>query len=410
MPDAFPKLRDGIDAAPANRDGETFYILYDRAGVTASRLLVSPLGLLIAGRLDGSASVLEVSDNLSQEFGGAIACSEVEKIVDALDEALFLDGDRFEDYQAQAERDFQASPLRPAGSAGSAYAADPVKLAAELDRMLLEAPPPEEPVVGLRDHPRGMIVPHLDFARGAPGYGQAYRLLAGLPAPRTVVVLGTAHVPLYERFALCDKDFDTPMGALPVDRDLASRLRHATVAHMDVDKDILAHRGEHSVELQVVWLRHIYGEKVRILPLLAGSLGEFLDGGRLPEAAAEETEIRAVAGCLADAVRDGGVMVMASADLAHIGPRFGDDREVTNGFLAEVEELDRAYLAALGEGPLVGLETLASHGDSCHICGTASIFTLGMAVPDARTSLLGYHQAVNPEMWQAVTYASMVFA
>ena len=408
MPDAFPKLRGEIDAAPANRGGETFYILYDRAGVTASRLLVSPLGLLIAGRLDGSASILDIADNLSREVGGGIACSEVEKIVDALDEALFLDGPRFHDYQAQAARDFRAAPAREPGSAGSAYPEDPEALARELDAMLDGAPPPEE-TVGADATPRGVIVPHIDYMRGGAGYGQIYGLLKQAPAPRTVVVVGTAHLPLSERFALCDKDFATPLGTVAADRDACERLRKAVRPFADIDRDVLAHRGEHSIELQAVWLRHIYGSDVRIVPLLAASVGEFLDGTRRSIEAASEPVFKALAGCLDEMVAEGGVMLMASADLAHVGPRFGDAREVTNQFLAEVEEVDRDYLAAVSEGPAWGLESLARHGDSHHVCGSACIYAMGLALPDAEPKLLGYHQAVTPEMRQAVTFAAMVY-
>lgn len=410
MADAFPKLRGEIDAAPASRDGENFYILYDRAGVTASRLLVSPLGLLIAGRLDGSVSILDISDNLSREFGGGIACAEVEKIVDALDEALFLDGSRFHDYQAQAARDFRAAPVRVAGSAGSAYSDEPAALAKELDRMLAEAPPSEEAASFADAHPRGVVVPHIDYMRGGPGYGQAYRMLADAPAPRTVVVIGTAHMPLRERFSLCDKDFDTPLGRVGVDHDAADRLRRSVRHLADIDYDILAHRGEHSIELQAVWLRHVYGDRVRIVPLLASSVGEFLDGDRQPEEATREPVLRAVTECLSEIAAEGGVMLMASADLSHVGPRFGDAREVTNQFLAEVEEVDRDYLEAVADGAVDGLASLARHGDRHHVCGSACVFTLGLALSDADVRLLGYHQAATPEMRQAVTYASMVFA
>ncbi len=410
MPDAFPKLRPEIDAAPAARDGETYYILYDRAGIAGTRLLVSPLGLLIAGRLDGTASVLDISDRLSGEVGGSgIACGEVVKIIDALDDALFLDSPRFHDFQEQAARDFRAAPVRAAGSAGQAYDDDPIALGRDLDRMLDEAPPTEEAPGVWSVHPRGMIVPHLDFLRGAAGYGQAYRLLAQAPRPRTVVVAGTAHMPMRERFALCDKDFETPFGPVRTDRELIERLRRAARPHGDIDRDVLAHRGEHSIELQAVWLRRVYGEDIRIVPILAGSVSEFIDGELPPEAAADDPMLRAVSDCLAEAANNG-VLLMASADLAHVGPRFGDEEEVTNHLLARVEEVDRDYLECVADGPLTGLASLARHGDMYHVCGSACILAIGMALPGARAKLLGYHQAVTPEMRQAVTYAAMVFA
>ena len=408
MPDAYPRLRGEIDAAPALRDGETYYILYDRAGVAPSRLLVSPMGLLIAGLLDGASSVLDISDTLNREYGGGAACREVEKIIAALDESLFLDGSRFQDFQAQAARDFRAASVRRPGSAGSAYDSDPEALRAELDRMLAEAPPPEEKAAPGAAFPRGVVAPHLDYMRGAAGYGQVYRHLAALPPPRTVVVIGTAHVPLHERISLCEKDFETPLGTVSVNRYLAGRIRRALAPCADVDRDVLAHRGEHSIELQAVWLRHVYGDSVAIVPLLAASVGEFLDGDREPAEAPGDPAFHRLADCLAEAVGEGGVMIMASADLAHVGPRFGDSAEVSHSFLAEVEEVDREYLEALAAGPVAGLESLAAHGDRHHVCGSACIFALGLALPGARPRLLGYHQAVTPEMRQAVSYAAMV--
>lgn len=410
MLEAFPRLRNEIDAAPANRGEDVYYILYDRAGISASRLLVSPLGLLIAGRLDGSSSILDISDNLSREFGSSVSCQEIETIVAALDDAVFLEGVRFQDFQAQAARDFRSAVLRPASSAGSAYDDDPAKLAEELDRMLAEAPHPEEPCHTLSSPPKGIIIPHIDYMRGAPGYGQAYRTLAEAPAPKTVVVVGTAHLPLRNRYSLCEKAFDTPLGAVEVDVDLCQKLRQAVKPFCDIDADILAHRGEHSIELQAVWIRHVYGEDVRIVPLLAGSLQEFLEGERQPDEALNDPVFKAVAECLGDAVAGGGVAIMASADLSHVGPRFGDARDICNQYLAEVEEMDRKYLEAVSDSPLAGLESLASHGDQYHVCGSACIFTMGLALPGVNASLLGYHQAVTPEMRQAVTYASMLFS
>lgn len=410
MPDAFPKLRDEIDAAPADRDGETYYILYDRAGVAQSRLLVSPLGLLVAGRLDGASSVLDVTDRLSRELGGnGVGCSEVESIVSALHEAMFLDDSRFHDYQSQIARDFRASTVRLPGSAGSAYDDDPERLAEALDRMLADAPPTEESTTGMARHPRGVVSPHLDFPRGSHGYGQIYRALADLPAPRTVVVVGTAHVPISGRYSLCAKDFATPLGEVRLDEELAERVRQALGGASGTDEDILAHRSEHSIELQAVWIRHVFGPETRIVPILAGSLGDWLEGGRDPAEAAAQPSVVKLAECLGNAAA-GDALLMASADLSHVGPRFGDSREVTNHFLAEVEEADRDYLEAVAVGPVTGLESLASHADRYHVCGSAGIFAVGMALKSAEARLLGYHQAVTPEMRQAVTFAAMTLA
>ena len=408
MPDAVPRLRPEIDAAPASRNGESFYILYDRSGVSSSRLLISPLGLLIAGRLDGSSSILDISDSLGREAPGEAGCREVEMVVDALERAMFLEGTRFQDFAAQTERDFLACPIRRAGQAGSAYSDDPIRLSECLDRIIREAPEPEEAPL-FRDRPRGVVAPHLDFFRGAPGYGQAYRLLAGFPPPDTVVALGTAHTPLRERFSLCDKDFDTPLGLVRIDRGLTERLRRAVKPHGDVDRDVLAHRAEHSLELQAVWLRHVYGDGFSLAPLLVSPMTEFMDGSRDPGEAASDPAFRAVGDCLAAAAADGRTLIMASADLSHVGSRFGDARELSGSYLAEVEEADRSYLAAAASDPVEGLAFLASQRDRRHVCGAAPLFALGLSLAGAKASLLGYHQAVTPEMREAVTCAAMAF-
>ena len=411
VPDAFPRLRDEIDAAPASRDGETYYIIYDRAGIAPSRLVVSPLALLVASRLDGGSAILDIADRLSGEGGGgcSVSCSDVAGIVAALSEALFLEDAHFHDFREQADRDFRAMAVRPPGSAGSAYPDDPAALAAELDRMMAEAPPPEEQPGKRAGFPLGVVAPHIDYARGAHGYGQAYGLLRNRPAPRAVVVIGTAHLPMNERYALCEKDFATPLGVVPVDHGLCASLRSALRPHCDLDRDVLTHRGEHSVELQAVWLRHIYGDKTRIVPLVANSLGEFLEGGLDPALVAADPAIQALAKCLAGFSATGEVMLLASADLSHIGPRFGDENEISNQYLADVEAADREYLAATSGNAVAGVANLAAHGDRYHVCGSACIFAVRQALTGSRGRLLGYHQALTPEMQQAVTYASLVF-
>ena len=410
VPDVFPKLRDEIDAAPASRDGEDFYIIYDRAGIAPSRLLVSPLALLVASRFDGRSSVLDIADRLSGEAeGGKLSCSDVGKIASALSEALFLDDPAFHDFRAQADRDFRAMPARPPGSAGSAYPDDPAALAADLDRMLAEAPPPEEQPGKSGGFPPGVMAPHIDYARGAHSYGQVYGFLRGRPAPRSVAVVGTAHLPMSGRYALCEKDFVTPLGTVRADRELCAAVRDALGPHCDVDRDVLTHRGEHSVELQAVWLRHIYGDRVRIVPLVANSFEEFIAGGRDPGRAPADPAIAAMAECLAGFVDGGDVMLVASADLSHVGPHFGDGREITNQFLAEVEGADRDYLTAVAGDAVAGLRSLAGHGDRYHVCGSACVFTVGLALAGTRGRLLGYHQALTQELRQAVTYASLVF-
>ena len=59
------------------------------------------------------------------------------------------------------------------------------------------------------------------------------------------------------------KDFATPLGAAETDGELLDAV--AARCSLDLFADEFAHRREHSIEFQVVWLQHVIGE-VRIRP------------------------------------------------------------------------------------------------------------------------------------------------
>ncbi len=417
MSATFPRLRPEIDAVPTAQDGEPLFVLYDRTGLSPAELAVSPVVMLVANCLDGETAILDIYDHFRREAGREVlTCAEIQTIVEELEKALFLDGDRFRDHFDRIRSDYEEAAVREPTSAGAAYPDDPGELARLLDGMLEAAPPDEEPEAGeapdVRPPPRGIIIPHIDFARGGAGYGQAYRPLSARPAPDLVVCFGTAHYPIENRFALCEKDFAVPGGTVRTARDLVEALRERCRSVADFTEDAFAHRGEHSVELQAVWLRHLWGDDVRILPVLAGSLHEFLgEDGAGEGDPARDPEIRAFLGALGELLPDAGrVLVMASADLAHVGPRFGDDRDIEESFLEEVETADRAYLAAVASGDAdEAALNLRAHGDRYHVCGTASIYALGALLPGVRGRLLGYHQAAHAELQQMVSFASMIF-
>lgn len=412
---ATPALRPEIDAVPTRQQGEPVFVLYDRSGLSKAQLAVSPPVMFIISQLDGTTSILEIQDRYEKESGGDVLPSEViEEVIQHLDDALFLHGERFEHYYTGLQAEFFASPLRPAISAGSAYSEDPNVLATELDEMMASAPPVEEhpPPGKTSTPPRGAIAPHIDYVRGAAGYGQLYRELASRKAPDVVIVIGTAHQPIRRRFAICPKGYATPLGEVPLARDLQEEIVRRTASIADFTEDAFAHRGEHSVELQAVWLRHIWGDRVPMLPVLAGSLEEFIEGNSSPSLIGQDPEIVTFTQTLRELLSEWRIspLILASADLAHVGPRFGDEREISEWFLEETEESDRTYLSWVGRGEAEkALEYLHSHKNRYHVCGAACIYALGTILPGVQGRLLGYHQAATPEMQQAVSYTAMIF-
>jgi len=97
----------------------------------------------------------------------------------------------------------------------------------------------------------------------------------------------------------------------------------AKAARFDPYHDAMNHKREHSIEFQAAFLRHLLGKReARIIPILAG-LGDAQARRRSPRQDAKVASFFDAVKKLVDG-RKGRIVVVAGADLAHVGPRFGD--------------------------------------------------------------------------------------
>lgn len=407
MSDAVFRLRQ-VEVFPVEHGGRRHIALRDPAGYT-SAILMLPVALLeLVSLLDGEHSIVDIQAVLMRRHGELVDRERIEGVVRSLDEQGFLDSPGFAARRAAADRAFLEVPTRQAFHAGGAYAADPEELRAALDAFFV---PPDGPgpIDAARTGPpvRGLIAPHIDFHRGGPAYAWAYRELAERGNAEVFVVLGTCHAGMADPFALTRKPFDTPLGEVPVDRDVVERL--ATRARQDCFASELAHRHEHSIEFQTVFLRYLYAERrdVRVVPVLTSFVHEALYLGRAPE---DDPRVARFLDALAETVAESGrrVAVIAGADLAHVGPRFGDPEPVSDDELERVEREDRAMLAAVEAGdPAAFFEAARRDGDRRRVCGLSPIYALLRATAGAPGTLRRYGQWPDPA--GTVTFASVVF-
>jgi AmmeMemoRadiSam system protein B len=257
----------------------------------------------------------------------------------------------------------------------------------------------------------GLVAPHIDFNRGGPAYAWAYRAVAEAPDADCFVILGTAHGGLDGHpFAATAKAFDTPFGPLEVDREVLDAVARRAPAGLFAAEH--AHRGEHSIEFQAVWLQYLRhrsggGQGPRIVPLLASFAHECLARGVSPRSTP------AVAAVL-DAVRDAMAVVprryciVAGADLAHVGPRFGDDWPAEAAHLARVRADDLALLDRVVAGDAEAFFAEASRQrDRNRVCGLSPVYALLDLLSGSRGRLLHYGQWPDPD--GAVTFASVSF-
>lgn len=377
-----PRLRP-VEIFPTQVDGQTVLCLRDPSGLSDHLALVAPQAAIVLSLCDGSRTHSEVAQAFRRLTGAHIDEAQTRELLERLDEGLFLDSPRFHAHRAGLIEAFHAAPRREAAHAGKSYPDDPGSLGELLDAHLATAGS-VPPATG------GIVAPHIDFPRGGAVYGKAYAALgAAGKAPDLVVVFGTDHVAEKQPLTLTAKAYETPLGAVETDDQLCSALARTLGRQLFTDE--LHHRGEHSIEFQAVWLRHVYGSRTPpILPVLCGSLS------RPP---GDEPFVREFVSTLRRLTSDRRVVVVAGADLAHVGPRFGDEPFGPND-CAMMKAADLAALTCIENVDAQGFwNKIMCDGDRYRICGLAPI-SLALSFlqgPDARGELLGYEQCPADE-------------
>jgi AmmeMemoRadiSam system protein B len=254
-----------------------------------------------------------------------------------------------------------------------------------------------------------VISPHIDFQRGGHTYARSYRTILEHSSAEVFVILGVSHQPCRNRFVLTYKDFETPLGRARTDRTYVERL--AAVAGSHLFDDEIAHRLEHSIEFQVVFLQYILGEKrdYTIVPILVGSFHDLLVRGVDP---IQHPEVRKFIDAMNAAESSCGkpVLYIGGIDLGHIGSDFGDYGLLEDARLDQLRDNDTAMLnhAAMGDAAS-WFSLAAAAGNRWRICGLAATYTMLHAMGPTRGTLLHYDQATNAERTCCVSFASLAF-
>jgi AmmeMemoRadiSam system protein B len=406
MAEEYPRLRH-IEAFPVQQGNQHVLCLRDPLRFTDQILTVSPAAVPILQRLDGKHSLRDIQTAFYRATQQVLPMEQLESFVGKLDEALMLASERFRTHQDNVVRAFRESPLREPSHAGGAYPAS----RAGIERMFARhfEPPkgPGRPAGKRRKLPAAIVSPHIDLRRGGPGFAWAYRQLLDTPKADTFVILGVAHSPTTHRFAGTKKAFRTPLGAARNDHAFMDAL--AAKLPFDLYRDEFAHRSEHSIEFQVVYLQHLFGDAFQIAPILVGSFHDLLDSDRPP---IEDGEVAAFASALRETIAesDKRICVVAGVDLAHVGGRFGDEFTVNEGVRAQLESDDREMLKLLEACDATGFfRMIHEEQDARRVCGFPTLYTMLSALEVKQGKLLYYDQSFEKDTNSVVSFASMSF-
>jgi AmmeMemoRadiSam system protein B len=408
-----PRLR-AVELFPIQDRGRRALVLRDPADPNITPLVVSDSAADVLVLLDGQRTIAELS-SAPLLRGATITEPQLRQFLTRLDESGFLEGPRAQDRFERRRAAFLAEPARPAIHAGGAYPGETDELRRTLARGYVHTDGPGA-VASERKaatpHLRGVIAPHVDIHRGAPTYSWAYKALAEARPADLYVILGTSHTPVPGHFAATRKAYATPLGDVPTDADFLQRF--GQLSGGDLYAGEFSHAAEHSIEFQAVYLRSLGlagAGGAAIVPILCDSLHSMVPYGRSPRDEAIVTDVLAA---LRQAMAEDGrsITLIAAVDLAHIGPRFGDQWSVDLAHQTRVGQADRETLdRALAPDADAYYAQVMRDRDARRICGLTPIYLLTalMQAEQRPGELLRYTQWVDTDHSSSVTFASAVF-
>ena len=407
----YPKLRQ-VEVFPAELSGQKVICLRDPLNLSGKILFFPYPAFFIVSLFDGHHSLTDIQVEFMRRFGNLLFREKIQELANQLEEHFLLDNERFRQLQGEMIEAFRNAPVRPMALIGAAHEAEPDYVKKMVESYFTPPEGPGLPMVGQKSGDLlGAIAPHIDYRRGGNCYAWAHKTIQESSPIDLFLILGIAHSPTPRPFVLTRKDFQTPWG--PVETDRAFLAEIEADCPFDLYEDEFVHKAEHSIELQLIFLRALWQRQdlFQIVPVLCGSLHEAILNNKSPmELPGVSHFIAALKKAMTKSQKR--ICLLASADLAHVGLRFGDPEAPNRFSLQSLADEDRSLLGfAEGVDAEGFYETIRREKDRHRICGLPSIYTfLHLIGNRAREGkLLNYGQSMDAGNQSAVTFASLAF-
>jgi hypothetical protein len=404
-PKQYPVLRN-LQFSPIKEGEEQYVVLWDPSGLSKEKLVLPLNYFFVVQHFDGDHSLQEIGALYLKRFGEFLMPDKVEQLVGDLEAKLFLEGQRTEGAKEEARAAYRGAKVRPALYAGKSYEADRGQLKKQIDGFFSSKEGPDfKPSENRGKVIKGLMVPTYDLKQAGPIYAWAYKELQEAQQPDVVIIIGTAHAGLERPFALTDKDFETPLGVVPVDRALLDRLKTLVPEYFSED---VAHLSEHAIEFQLPFLQTNTGtmRAVAIVPVLSSfsamSLGD----------SSVRASVDRFLGFMHEAISASGktVCVIAAGELAHLGMRYGDSAPPTDFSFHRSMQYDLEMLKFVEDlKPEEFAAYIQKEKDQRRISGFSPIYCLLRLIQAEKGQVLRYDRAITDQYNSTVTYASMSF-
>ncbi|MBU3901853.1 MAG: AmmeMemoRadiSam system protein B [Candidatus Thermoplasmatota archaeon] len=215
--------------------------------------------------------------------------------------------------------------MRYPAAAGSFYPCDENALKKQIEECFTHKLGPGEIPVYKRGERRikGCVVPHAGYVCSGPVAAHVYSALANDGFPETFIIIGPNHTGYGSPVALTTESFNTPLGDVCVDKDLAKELLNTII-----DNDIDAHRYEHSIEVHLPFLQYtrklFQRNQRKVFECRESNFPTIKkDFSFVPVCMGMQDykTAKEVGSIIKDVIKDRDVVVIASSDFTHYEPK-----------------------------------------------------------------------------------------
>ncbi|MDY6842670.1 MAG: AmmeMemoRadiSam system protein B [Thermodesulfobacteriota bacterium] len=397
-----PKIRHDIQLIPVQSDGQTVIAVQDDLGLVQAGIALNAGFYKVLTLMDGTRSKREIQFEMTRlQRGILVTIEELENLLSQLESLFLLDNESYRKARDVIIETFTHQKVRPCSMAGRSYPNTPRELRAQLDLAFQDVP---------TDVPSGrvttIVAPHIGLEIGQNVYARSYRFLSQAK-PRCFILLGVGHQIVDDFFCITSKDFETPLGLIKTNDDLVRSLQEA--GESIISKNDFYHRGEHSLEFQVIFLQHLFGElPFTIVPILCGSIKGAKNLCTLDEYREKAGPVITI---LQQYIRESGkeTVVVAGVDFSHIGMKFGHNVPAYH-MAAQAEEHDKKLIHFLCEHDAEGFWSESERVRfRYNVCGFSALACMLEIMVPSKGKLLDYHMWHEIPTQSAVGFAALAF-
>lgn len=375
-PDYKPILRL-VDAIPSEWQGQPVFLLKDPVGLVEEILVIpQSLGFLLA-LMDGNHDLRDLQVEATRKFGVLVPLEEIQKIVEYLNEKGFLWSEKFEEIKSRVYAKWLELKVRPMAYANQAYPLSPAEAKFFVEDILNLAQPSSS-------SPRILIAPHIDIKVGAKAFGESYRKFKPVKGSR-IIVLGVGHH-LDLPYSVLTKNLASPFGVIKNDRGGVLYLSRSK--KLELYPDHIAHKLEHSIEFQALFLHYLLKDEFVMLPILIGPLFHLVNQRDLVHSLIEG---------LIELIDEKTYMVLG-IDFCHLGIRYGDLFPATETHIKKALQIDKFLIELSIDAEEDKFLEKAEEYKDMKICGLGCLYFLNLFLRYAnlKGSLEIYYQEGLP--------------